>query len=247
MPSDNVNENWRVSERALPLPQLPWIMRQTWNHSLFIHYPIHMDTLRQLVPDTFPLDSYNGWGWIGLVVFDMEQVKLRNFPIFSAFPELNIRTYVMINGKPGVYFFSLDATNLPVVIGSRLFNHIPYYHASIERQQERNSFSFRICRKQHPSIMLDCTYATTSNASYVAEKGSFDEWLLERYCFYTTTRKGHVVRCDIAHHPWHLQQVKAEICENTVLSGQGIHVESVPPVLHYGQRVDVRIWPLVRV
>ena len=40
-------------------------------------------------------------------------------PGISAFPELNVRTYVTLGGKPGVWFLSLDAANrLAVWAGS---------------------------------------------------------------------------------------------------------------------------------
>jgi len=245
MSNDTINENWVVSHRARPLPKLPWVMKQTWSNTLFIHYPIRLDVLRQLVPSVLPLDSYNGWGWIGLIAYNMEDVKLRILPVAPACPGLNVRTYVTINEKPGIYFFSLDATSLPIVMFGRTFCFLPYVHANIERQQDNDTHYFRCSRKKDQAYILDSTYRAISKP-YLAEKGSFDEWLTGRYCFYTTTPKGNIIRCDILHQPWLLQHAEAEIRENTALSGQGIHVESVPPVLHYSQQVNVRIWPLLR-
>src|SRR5690606_24836920 len=247
MPTDHTNDLWDASHRPWPLPKLPWGMQQSWNHALFIHYPIQLNTLRKLVPDTLALDSYDGWGWIGLVAFDMDNVKFRGLPAAPSFPELNVRTYVTINDKPGVYFFSLDATNLPMGVFARKLCHLPYAHASMERQQSESEHThhFSSARKSDPSILLDCSYRAISEP-YLAEAGSFDEWLTERYCFYTTSRTGKIVRCDILHRPWPLQHAEAEIRDNTMLSGQGIHVESVPPILHYSKGVDVRVWPLLR-
>ncbi|WP_414859275.1 DUF2071 domain-containing protein [Paenibacillus haidiansis] len=82
---------------------------------------------------------------------------------------------------------------------------------------------------------------------YPAARNSFDEWLVERYCFYTTNAKGRVLRCDILHRPWRLQRAEAEIRTNTVLTDQNIAVEQVSPVFHYSKGVEVRIWPLLRV
>jgi len=222
-------------------------MEQSWNQALFIHYPIRLDVLRQLVPSQLPLDSYDGWGWIGLVAFDMENVKFRGLPAASNFPELNVRTYVTINGKPGVYFFSLDATHLPMVTFARILCNLPYHHASMDNKQDGDYHLFRSYRKKDRSISLDCSYRSMSEP-FLAASGSFDEWLTERYCFYTTgVKRRTVVRCDILHLPWPLQKAEADIRENNILSGMGIQVEQVPPILHYSKGVDVRIWPLVRV
>ena len=52
-------------------------------------------------------------------------------PWVSAFPELNVRTYVRVGGKPGVFFFSLDAGN-PVAVGAaRTLLNLPYFTADM--------------------------------------------------------------------------------------------------------------------
>ncbi|MFD3259787.1 YqjF family protein [Paenibacillus lentus] len=243
--SEKVNKKtWAASHRPWPLPKLPWVMKQTWNNALFIHYPIQIDALQKLVPEVLTLDSYDGWGWIGIVPFHMEGVRFRGMPVSSTFPELNVRTYVTINGKPGVYFFSLDATNLPMVAFAQKFCYLPYSHANIDIQRNGDSITFKSRRKKDTAIRLDCSYCPTSKP-FLAARGSFDEWLTERYCFYTTNAKGRVLRCDILHRPWPLQRAEAEIRENTVLLAQNIVVEQVPPVLHYSQGVVVRIWPML--
>ena len=53
-------------------------------------------------------------------------------PWFSNFNEINVRTYVSYGGKPGVYFFSLDASNLSAVWGARMFYRLPYWQASMK-------------------------------------------------------------------------------------------------------------------
>src|SRR5271163_1021013 len=53
------------------------------------------------------------------------------FPGNVYFNELNVRTYVVLNGKPGVFFFSLDANHQWTVWGARLKYALPYYLADI--------------------------------------------------------------------------------------------------------------------
>jgi len=89
-------------------------MRQTWNDLLFAHWSVPAEQLRKLVPPELSLDLYDGKSWVAIAPFQMTGVALRGVPpvpVLSAFPELNVRTYVMYNGKPGVFFFSLDAFN----------------------------------------------------------------------------------------------------------------------------------------
>ena len=89
-------------------------MRQVWHDLLFAHWPVTPDELRSLVPAPLELDLYDGRAWVAVTPFHMSGVRIRGFPPMpgmSAFPELNVRTYVKFDGVPGVFFFSLDAGN----------------------------------------------------------------------------------------------------------------------------------------
>src|SRR5438093_9976956 len=100
-----------VEHRPWPLPSGPWIMAQTWHDLLFAHWPLPPDLLRPFVPAQLTLDTFDGQCWLAVTPFHMTAVRARwlpGVPGFSAFPELNVRTYVQVNQKPGVYFFSLD-------------------------------------------------------------------------------------------------------------------------------------------
>ena len=118
--------------RQWPLPTGPWVMTQIWHELLFAHWPIEPQVLRPLVPAELPLDTLDGGGWIGVVPFHMSRIHGRGLPPLpglARFPELNVRTYVTFDGKPGVYFFSLDAANLPAVWAAHIFYRLPYFHA----------------------------------------------------------------------------------------------------------------------
>ena len=239
--------NWDAGHRLWPLPNLPWVMKQTWNDLLFAHFPVKYEVLRKLVPEVLPLDTYDGKCWVGVVPFHMTDIRLRGLPPVPGtdkFPELNVRTYVIIDGKPGVYFFSLDATNLLAVKVARTFYHLPYVHAHIKVQKHADLIKYESKRVKGDARFV-ADYRPVSKP-YFAEKGSFEEWLVERYCLYTLNSKGVPLRCDILHHPWLLQQAESEIKENTMLSSQGIVVENDSAIFHYSKIIEVRMWPLVK-
>ena len=239
---------WNDSHRQWPLPHLLWTMKQTWNDLLFAHYPIKLEVLQTLVPDTLPLDSFNGMGWIGVVPFHMTDIRLRGLPPIpgtNRFPELNVRTYVTLDGKPGVYFFSLDATNRLAVKVAKQFYHLPYLGADMMVKNNGAIIDYKSRRRSDDDVTLVCNYRPISEP-YHAAKGSFDEWMAERYCLYTLNNKGVPLRCDILHQPWLLQRAEAEFSQNTMLSKQGIQVENEQPILHFSKKIEVRMWPLVR-
>src|SRR4051812_28557126 len=102
----------RTAHRPWPLPDRPWVMSQRWNNLLFAHWAVPLAEVRRVVPAVLPLDTHSGTAWISMTPFYLSDLRPRGlfpFPLASQFPELNLRTYVTIGGKPGVYFFSLDA------------------------------------------------------------------------------------------------------------------------------------------
>lgn len=238
---------WDDSHRPWPLPNIPWTMRQTWSDLLFAHYPIEFDILRQLVPEALDLDTYKGTCWIGVVPFRMSGVRLRGLPPVPGadlFPELNVRTYVTVDDKAGVYFFSLDAANRLAVMAAKTLYNLPYWFADMEIRNRGTTIEFESKRRNDSGINFACSYQPISKP-FQADQGSFEEWMVERYCFYTLNASGVPLRCDILHEPWILQQAEAEFSKNRLLSEQGIIIEKASPILHYAKSIEVRAWPLV--
>lgn len=237
---------WNEQHLKWSLPNFPWVVTQTWSNLLFAHYPVKLSVMRKLVPDVLPLDTYNGMCWVGIVPFQITNNRVRGMPTVPGtnhFPELNVRTYVILDGKPGVYFFSLDAMNHLAVKVASTFFHLPYVYAKMNVKM-KNDRVFYESRRSHATF--NAIYEPTSEP-FKAEKDSFDEWLVERYRLYTVNPKGEPCKCDILHKPWSLQKAKADFFENKMLQVHGIQVENSEPVLHFAKERKVRMWPLMKV
>lgn len=233
-----------VDHRPWPLPSGPWIMKQVWHDLLFAHWPVHPTRMRPAVPAQLTLDTFDGQCWLGVVPFWMSGVRARRVPPLpglSRFPELNLRTYVRHNDKPGVYFFSLDAANLAVTWAARTCYHLPYFFASMSTVERDGLIRYFSIRRGIPAEFRG-TYRPASNRRLPAE-GSLEYWLTERYCLYTI-HKGRVYRGEIHHPPWWLQDATAEFEVNTVAAAAEIELPNAAPVLHFSRRQDVLIWPL---
>src|SRR5262249_24967365 len=109
-----------------------WSVFMRWHQLLFMHWPVGVDRLRPLIPPGLELDTFEGEAWLGVVPFRMSGIRHRLMPPVpgtSAFPELNVRTYVRQGGRSGVWFFSLDAANWMAVRTARTLFHLPYFNA----------------------------------------------------------------------------------------------------------------------
>lgn len=129
---------------------------------------------------------------------------------------------------------------------AKTFYHLPYFYADIVVKHNGATIEYESRRRSDDNSKLLCSYRPISEP-YHAAKGTFDEWMSERYCLYTLNNKGVPLRCDILHLPWLLQHAEAEISHNTMLSKQGIKVENDQPILHFSKKIEVRMWPLVHV
>ena len=142
--------------RPFPLPKAPWIMYQDWHDLLFAHWALPAAVVRAVVPRELPLDLWQGQAYVGLVPFVIRNLRPRGvppLPLISHFAEINVRTYVTVDDKPGVYFFSLDAANVSAVLGARLFFGLPYFKAKfrIESEGERIRYESRRTVRPKPA------------------------------------------------------------------------------------------------
>jgi uncharacterized protein YqjF (DUF2071 family) len=231
-----------TAHRPWPVPEdRSWVMGQTWDDLLFAHWRVPAAAVREHVPAGLEVDEFDGSAWLGVTPFVVTGLRARGLvplPLVSSFLELNVRTYVTRDARPGIWFFSLDASSQVAVAAARRLYRLPYFRATIT------------CRRRNGRVVYDCarddgkafsgSYEPTGPVS-VAQPGTLEHFLAERYCLYAEDR-GRLFRADIHHRPWPLQPADASIELNTMppdwlrLDGE--------PVLHYSARQDVVIWPL---
>lgn len=229
-----------------PLPSGHHGMDMEWHDLLFMHYPVAMDRLRALVPSSLEVETFEGRAWIGIVPFRMTGVKPRfapALPWLSAFAELNVRTYVTCEGKPGVWFFSLDAANPVAVSVARRFFHLPYFNArmSLRHQGRTVCYASERTHKRAAPAEFRANYSPAGPA-ITSKPGSLEYWLTERYCLYSADSRGTTRRVDIHHEPWPLQAGEAEIEKNTMLEWLGVEPVEAAPLLHFARYLKVMAW-----
>jgi uncharacterized protein YqjF (DUF2071 family) len=236
-----------TGHRPWPLPGRPWFMGQTWLDLLFAHWRLPPAALRQVVPPQLPLDTFDGDAWLGITPFLVAGLRLRGtppVPRLSRFAEINVRTYVSVDGKPGIYFLSLDAGSWAAVRAARLTYRLPYFRSRISTEEDDGAIRYEAERVSvdGPPASFAATYDTTGGRLPIRD-GSLERWLVERYCLYTLDDRRRIQRADIHHPPWPLRPAGAKIERNTMAEPFGIELEG-EPLLHFSRRQDVVIWPL---
>jgi uncharacterized protein YqjF (DUF2071 family) len=211
-----------------------------------MHWRVPAEVLRQVVPGSLPLDTFDGSAWIGVVPFEMRNVRPRFFPAVPKlwlFPELNVRTYVTLDHRPGVYFFSLDAASPVAVELARTLFHLPYQNATMACAVDDETVHYASTRtdsRAAPAYFRAVYHPT--GAAFIPAQDTLEYFLTARYCLYTTASRGSVLRAEIHHPPWQLQNAECEIETNTMTEQIGLKLPNEAPHLLFAKEIDMVAW-----
>jgi uncharacterized protein len=217
----------------------PFVGRQTWRDLLFAHWPVAKRAVQERLPSGLVPDLWDGGAWIGVVPFRLEGLRPRllpGIPTATSFLELNVRTYVRVADRPGVWFFSLDASSALAVAGARTLYGLPYHRAEMSCAADGEWLSYR-SRRAGGAAAFAARYRPTGLGA-PAEKGSLEEFLVERYRLFAV-RDGRPTRVEIDHPPWQLRPAAVEIELNTMTLAAGIPIPDQAPFAHFVDRQDV--------
>lgn len=146
-----------------------------------------------------------------------------------------------------MYFFSLDAGSLIAVITARSVFHLPYYWAqmSIKPRGDREFSYFSRRLLSGKPVHFAARYRGLGPTHKLAQSkaGTIEYFLTERYCLFTRDALGRLLRADIHHIPWPLEEAEAEISQNDLASHIGLQLPDTEPLLHYSRHLAVYVWP----
>jgi uncharacterized protein YqjF (DUF2071 family) len=221
------------------------LMEHHWGKLLFMHWPISAERLRGLVPPQLTIDTYDGEAWIGITPFTMWDVRLSftpPMPYLSDFHELNVRTYVLYRGVPGVWFFSLNTNSSMTVLGARTFYFLPYFHSRIDLRQEGDTIHYNLRRTEEDRAAEFSASWKIGKELPEAEPGTLEFFLTERYCLYSASGES-IYRARIHHRPWPLRQAKLISHASDIAESDYLPKLKGDPLVHYAEALAVDVWP----
>lgn len=232
---------------------VPWVMFQSWQRLLFMHWEVPESLIRPLVPDKMELDSFNGRYFITMIPMHMVNVHMRGMPVLPStgtFPEINFRTYIRVEGEPGIVFLSIDAdTPLAVWVAHNLWV-LPYVQADATFLEDADGTchleSNRAAQRDFLAAQFVGAWKPKGEAK-VYPKGTLEHFLAERYAMFVQSHLGIVWRGLIHHPPWEIQEVEANIEVNTVPDAFGLDLSPYPLTMAYAHRTDTLCWPMLPV
>lgn len=224
-----------TSNRQYPLPEKKWKYSQEWHNILFFHWRVPKSLLEKYIPEGMELDMIDNTAWVSLVAFEVKNMRLRNLPPFpgiSNFHEINLRTYVVKDGIPGIYLFSIETDKFREVLLTRIFTGLPYQKSQIKR-------TLHCLKSDNKKSDSHFTMVDSSKASTI-EKSALDLWLTERHSLYKNFNE-ETYRYDIHHKELNLREPKAEILDINYKAGK--YAPTVhPDKVHSARRLDTLFW-----
>lgn len=225
------------------------VLRQDWLHLLFLHWRIPADALRAILPPALEVDSLQGAAWVGLIPFTIRNSRpsfAPAIPYLGDFHEVNVRTYVRHQGRPGVFFFSLDASSRSAVIAARPTFRLPYHFARIEMSIDDRVVQYHSERKWPKPLPANCSirYRVPEEPLDTAKPGTVEHFLVERYTLFTESA-GRIYEAEVEHKPYRLQKVALEKVEETMTWAARLEHSEDAPLAHYCPGLNVGINRLV--
>lgn len=245
----------RVTPTLEPDQQV--LMHQNWHHLLFLHWEIPAATLQAMLPPRLTIDTFDGNAYVSLIPFTMTGVRpvlTPPLPWLSSFHEVNLRTYVHVEGRdPGVWFFSLDCSSTLAVAAARATYKLPYFDAEIEFRAGDGPLPLIECESRRDDARgpmpasSRVSYRPMEGAVTHAVPGTLDHFLVERYFLYAKDERHQLYRARVHHQPYPVQRVEVVALDETVVWAAGIRRAEGVDLRHYAREVNVKIYALEKV
>jgi uncharacterized protein YqjF (DUF2071 family) len=241
-----------MTQRLMPTtavprePVQPWVWSQSWEDLLFLHWRVSPELLSHLVPCPLQVETFDGQAWVSLVLFRL-RVRPRWLPFLpglSTLLEANLRTYVQLDGRPGIWFLSVHADNRWAIWLARLLTPLPYRRARISCTRLGPHAHFQIQCPGSPSRGVSLSFIPGPVCAESVD-GTLDAWLLERYRLYLAQgRREQLLQADVVHPRWQTAPLVELSCAgNNLGEAFGLDLSRAPDRAHFSPGVQALFGP----
>ncbi|MAY05390.1 MAG: hypothetical protein CMB25_07340 [Euryarchaeota archaeon] len=228
-----------------PMPPRSYAISQEWRELTFMHWKVDPERLKTHLPSGLEIDFFEEEAYVGVIPFVMKNVRpkgLPSVPGISTFAEFNVRTYVIKDGQPGVFFLTLDAKSLVTCSYAPKAYGLAYRYAKAKVRREGETLHWRSCRSSDGAQLVGTSTANGSIRS--AEPASLEHFLFERYCLYTE-HNGCLRRAYVYHQPWTFQDGEVNLEANSLLESYDMGLEVLnPDLIHFSKGLPVKTWSI---
>lgn len=226
-----------------PAPVRRPVMTQEWRDLASIHFPYAPDDVARVLPPGLEVDVHDDRAWVGILPFSMRRIAAPGLPAvpwLGSFAEVNVRTYVVRDGVPGVWFCSLDVDRLLPAVVARLTYRIPYCWGRTTHERVDDRLETRVDRRW-PGGGGATARITVDLGDPVAAPTDLDRFLSARWGLYSTAGRGRLRYAPVDHPSWPLRQAAVVHLDETLIRAAGFPDPTGEPHVLASDGVPVRI------
>ncbi len=205
---------------------------------MMAHYPASPELIQASLPDDLLVDNYEGKAWFSVVAFRLTNLRIRplTFLTWKDCWEINLRTYVRDKrGNRGVWFYSLDSSDLFGVLGARILYGLRYNFARIHREgsSAKRKLVYHGTRGKIAHSRIEGEWKDADRV--INEPGTLDQFLLERYRFWARREFSNgSSSASVRHVPYQVHRLNKIHYEGGLFTSQGFsEPQNGPELGHY--------------
>lgn len=218
------------------------VMVQGWYELASIHWRYEPAEVQALLPAGLTVDTFDGSAWVGLIPFSMRGVGLPRMPAvpyLGSFPEVNVRTYAVGDGRPGVWFLSLDISRLVPTLVARATYRLPYCWGRATHGRTGDRLDTEV-RRWWPT-RGPRTSISVRIGEVVDEPSELDHFLTARWGLWSRGARGRVRYAPVDHPRWPLRHARLLHLDDTLVTAAGLSAPQGDPYVLFSDGVPVRI------
>ncbi|MFM8793758.1 MAG: YqjF family protein [Acidimicrobiales bacterium] len=234
--------NSRTLHPDCPQPVRRAVMKQKWLDLAYLHWRVDPAAVARLLPDGLEVDTFDGDAWVGLVPFSMRGIGVPGLPAvpwLGSFPEINVRTYVIRNGVPGVWFLSLDVNRFLPALVARVTYRLPYCWGRASNRVDGNRLESTVHR-HWPSRGAQ-TSLSVDIGGVIEQQSALEVFLTARWGLYSRGPGGRLMYAPVDHPRWVLHRATPQRVDDTLVVAAGLPVPVGEPHCMFSPGVPVRI------
>jgi uncharacterized protein len=237
--------------RPAPL-QRTWL-RNNWEELTFVHWAYAPEVVQRLLPAGLDVDTFEGRAYVSLIPFRMSDASPRGLPAvpwISRFSETNVRTYVVdAAGNHAIWFFSLDANRLPIVLLARSLLGFPYVWSKMSIDIDGDRRRYETQRRRWPRTPSATSVVAVEIGERIPEPSELDVFLTARW---GTIARWPSHRGALRHHPvdhaeWELHQAALLQLDSSSVDAAGLPSPTGEPMVRWAKPIAARFAPPSRV
>jgi uncharacterized protein YqjF (DUF2071 family) len=237
----------RVYRAECPVPVKRAVMVQKWENLIYLHWAYEPEQVQSLLPEGLLVDTFAGNAYVGLIPFQMRGIGVPHLPAvpyLGTFPEVNVRTYVIRHGIPGVWFFSLDINRLLPTLVARTTYSLPYCFGKVSHGVEQVSSTSVVqthVQRRWPRGSEASTELRIEVGSEIEAPSDFEHFLSARWGLYSETLRKKIRYAPVSHEPWPLHSATALHIDDSLVQAAGLPTPTGEVHALFSPGVSVRV------